>query len=408
MSHPRAVVVLVAARSALEDLSGALDALVAAGPERCADGASIERLHTELARLECFVTEASAAFEASEAWVAEGAKSAAAWLATRARLPRALARRRLRLGRALRSLPATAAAWGAGRIGVDAVRQLAGAASRRSEAALARDEALLVSHAETMRFEDFCRTMAYWTQLADPEGSDDAEQERRARRDVFLAESLSGLWLGQMTLDPIAGTIVSGELRRLESALFEADCTEATARLGRRPHLDELARTPAQRRADALVEMASRSAASGEGAVRPAPLFSVLVGYETLHGRLCELEGGARTVLAPCALDPWLDSAYFERALFGLGTRVEVSARARLFSGGTRRALELRDRRCTHPYCDAPLEACEADHIDPFAAGGATTQENGRLLCGFHNRLRNQHEDDDDGPPRAPPGSPAA
>ena len=113
-------------------------------------------------------------------------------------------------------------------------------------------------------------------------------------------------------------------------------------------------------------------------------------------------------MLAPCALDPWLDSAYFERALFGLGTRVEVSARARLFSGGTRRALELRDRRCTHPYCDASLEACEADHIDPFAAGGATTQENGRLLCGFHNRLRNQHEDDDDGPPRAPPGSPAA
>ena len=30
------------------------------------------------------------------------------------------------------------------------------------------------------------------------------------------------------------------------------------------------------------------------------------------------------------------------------------------------------------------------DHILPAAQGGLTTQENGRLLCGFHHRLRNQ------------------
>ena len=74
----------------------------------------------------------------------------------------------------------------------------------------------------------------------------------------------------------------------------------------------------------------------------------------TLHGRICELENG--TVLAPSALDPWMDSAYFERAIFSLGNRVDVSVRARLFSGGTRRAIELRDRICTHPYCYEPAE----------------------------------------------------
>jgi hypothetical protein len=102
-----------------------------------------------------------------------------------------------------------------------------------------------------------------------------------------------------------------------------------------------------------------------------------------------------------------MDSAYFERAIFRLGGRVDVSTRARLFTGGTRRALELRDRQCTHQYCDAPAEACEGDHIDTFAAGGETTQENGRLLCGFHNRLRNQTEGGER-PPRSPPASPAA
>jgi hypothetical protein len=97
-------------------------------------------------------------------------------------------------------------------------------------------------------------------------------------------------------------------------------------------------------------------------------------------------------VLAPSALDEWMDAAYFERAIFRLGNRVDVSVRARLFTGGTRRALELRDRMCTHPYCYEPAEDCQGDHIDPYSDGGPTTQENGRLLCGFHNRLRNQVE----------------
>ena len=132
----------------------------------------------------------------------------------------------------------------------------------------------------------------------------------------------------------------------------------------------------------------TRSRTAPADGIRPAPLFSVFVGYETLHGRICELENG--TVLAPAALMPWMESAYFERAIFSLGTRVDVSARARLFTGGTRRALELRDRICTHPYCFEPAESCQGDHIEPYAEGGPTTQENGRLLCGFHNRLRIQ------------------
>jgi hypothetical protein len=193
-----------------------------------------------------------------------------------------------------------------------------------------------------------------------------------------------------MTLDPLNGAIVSGELNRLEHDLFEADCAEAKERLGHPARIDELARTSAQRRADALVEMATRSRTAPAEGIRPAPLFSVLVGYETLHGRICELENG--TVLHPCALEPWMDSAYFERALFSLGTRIDVSVRSRFFTGGTRRAIEIRDRICTHPHCYEPAETCQVDHIETYAAGGLTTQDNGRLLCGFHNRLRNQRE----------------
>ncbi len=374
----------------LTDFAEALSALVSSGAENYGDGASIEVLHHELARFEAFVTEATAAFEASGEWAADGAKTASAWIATRCRVPRGAARKRARLGRTLRHLPRCAEAWREGRIGADQARAIAAARRHRTEASMARDEEMLVAQASQMGFEDFYRALSYWKQLADPEGADAAEEDRKAARNVYLEASFTGMWLGQMTLDPISGSIVSGELHRLEHELFEADCAEAKERLGRTPRIDELARDGGQRRADALVEMATRSSTAPADGIRPAPLFSVLVGYEALHGRICELENG--TVVAPSSLQPWMDSAYFERAIFSLGTRVDVSVRARLFTGGTRRAIELRDRICTHPYCYEPAETCEADHIEPYAVGGPTTQENGRLLCGFHNRLRNQRQ----------------
>jgi Domain of unknown function (DUF222) len=226
--------------------------------------------------------------------------------------------------------------------------------------------------------------------MADPDGAQASDQERKASRNVYLETSLSGMFLGQMTLDPISGSIVSNELNRLEHELFEADCAQTKERLGRTGRIDELPRTSGQRRADALVEMATRSRTAPAEGTRPAPLFSVFVGYETVHGRICELEN--RTVVPPSALDPWMDSAYFERAIFSLGNRIDVSVRSRFFTGGTRRAIELRDRLCTHPHCYEPAENCQVDHIRTWALGGETTQDNGRLLCGFHNRLRNQKE----------------
>jgi len=385
----------------LENFAEALGALVAAGAENYGDAASMEELHRLLSLYESFVTEAAAAFEVGEQWAAEGAKSAAAWISSRCRVPRSSAKRRLRLGRTLRHLPETARAWRGGAIGTEAAQAIASARRHRTEASMARDEALLVAQAADLGFEDFHRALSYWKQLADPDGARASDEERQASRHVFLESSLGGMWLGQMTLDPISGSIVSGELNRLEHDLFEADCAEAKERLGRTPRAGELARTSGQRRADAMVEMAARSASAPADGIRPAPLFSVFVGYETAHGRICELENG--TVLAPSALEPWMDSAYFERAIFSLGNRVDVSVRARLFSGGTRRAIELRDRICTHPHCYEPAESCQVDHIQTYAHGGETTQENGRLLCGFHNRLRNQRERPGEQRQRPPP-----
>ncbi len=382
-----------------DPLTSAIDELVEIDPERLADAESLEHLLHEFARLESLITKAVGAFDASGDWVPDGARTAAAWVSTRCRLPQSEARRLVRRSRALRHLPATEEAWSKGEITGAHVDVLSGLSSPSTADTLQRDESMLVDQARTLRFESFTRAAAYWEQLADPDGAEDEAEARRTRRDVFLSSSLRGMWLGKITLDPISGAIVADELDRLERQLFEADWAEARETLGREPLAAELSRTPGQRRADALVEMARRSKTAPADGRRPAPLFSVLVDYPTLQGRVCELAQGMP--VTPGALLPWLDEAYIERAVFKPGGRVEVSATARFFTGATRRAIELRDRTCDHPYCDEPMTRCDVDHVEPYAAGGPTVQENGRILCGFHNRLRNQRP-----PPDGEPSEP--
>ena len=64
-------------------------------------------------------------------------------------------------------------------------------------------------------------------------------------------------------------------------------------------------------------EMAVRSASARatEGR-RPEPLFTVVIDYETLLGRISQLEQGP--VVPPGSLLPWLDTATFERRMSGL------------------------------------------------------------------------------------------
>ena len=371
----------------LDALSAAIGELVEVDAGALGDQATVVGLERELSRLEAVVARATAAFDACGAYGSDGAKTAANWIATRCRLPKSEARRQVRQGRALSSLPVFARAFFDGEITASHVDAVLSTRSPATKDALARDEELLTSYAKTLSFDSFVRVLSYFSQLADPDGSEAAAEARRVMRDVFLTESLSGTYLGKITLDEISGTIVASELARLEQALFQDDWAKAKADLGRDPKVTELERTGPQRRADARVEMATRSRTAPRDGKRPVPLFSVLVSYETLIGRVLELAN--RRVVTPGSLVRYLDQADLERAVFSPPARVEIGERSRIFKGATRRAIEVRDQGCTHPYCDEPAPRCQVDHIIAYAKDGPTTQENGRLLCGFHNRLRN-------------------
>jgi len=281
-------------------------------------------------------------------------------------------------------MPATEQAALAGTLTPAHVDVLAAARTEATAAAFARDEALLVGHASSLSYKGFAKAVAYWRLRADPDSADGQAGKDWEGRAVSLVSSVHGCWLGKMTFDAINGAIVAEELHRREAELLAADWAEARARLGEAARATDLCRTSAQRRADALVEMARRSGACADGARLPVPLFSVLVGYETLRGAICEIEGGG--VVSPTALFPWLSEAELERAVFAPDGRVECSERGRFFTGATRRAIELRDQECTHDCCDIPANRCEADHVVPYSAGGPTIQANGRMGCRCHNK----------------------
>src|ERR1700685_3959382 len=129
----------------LVNFAAALDELIESAPANYRDATSIVELHQLQSRLDSFVTEATAAFEVGEEWAADGAKTAASWIATRCRVAPPAAKRRIRLGRTLRHLPEVAQAWREGTIGTDQAGAIAKARRHRTEAAMARDEEMLVS-----------------------------------------------------------------------------------------------------------------------------------------------------------------------------------------------------------------------------------------------------------------------
>ena len=166
-------------------------------------------------------------------------------------------------------------------------------------------------------------------------------------------------------LDPLTGAIVARRTGAPRAGALRGRLGEARERLGDAATAHDLARTPKQRRADALRSMAERSAAKPADATEARVLLQVLIGHESVE-RLCELSNG--TVLTPGQVLPVLDRADVERVIFdGPSKVIDVGVRRRLFTGGTRTAVHAHDRGCTHPSCDEPLDRCQIDHIVPWS-----------------------------------------
>jgi hypothetical protein len=370
----------------VDRLRAAVDDLVAVEVHRESDEAlrdavrSLAEVKSRVAAAEARVTRE---FDLRAVWALDEAASAAAWIRVACRVPAGEASAQVALGRHLSRLPATAAALEKGEITAAHARRIGRCANRRTGPELARDEEMIVGWARELGYEEFHLRLIEWALVNDPDGPD---PNRRGERYLNLAESFQGGYDVAGWLDAITGTAFSGALERREQLLFDQDWADARRLLGREPTADDLPRTSAQRRVDALYQLVCDAEAVPDGGRPPRILVSIVAGQPRFADLLRTHRGDP---LASSDLAAHLDECVVEHMTIGDDQSPITRSRQRTFPDLLRRAIRIRDERCTHGFCDVPAHRCECDHIVEAHRGGPTSIENGRLRCGFHNRLRN-------------------
>jgi hypothetical protein len=152
-------------------------------------------------------------------------------------------------------------------------------------------------------------------------------------------------------------------------------------------------RTPATRRADALLELIGRAVAAPQGVTRtPRTQLVITMTYQAL---LEQLRGagitGTDTVLSPGTVRRLAcEATILPAVLAGPSQLLDLGRTTRCFTPAQRLALALRDHGCSYPGCTIPPQWCDAHHVVPWIQGGPTDLTNGALLCGRHHTLVHQ------------------
>ena len=362
--------------SVLDQLHEALDALAGLDADTL-DDATVDDLVVGLAvgttRLEAVWCQLIGVWDNRTLWADNGSKAPGARLARDTHVRRGRADRLVTRGRTLDSMPATAEAYAAGEINGDHVDLIASCDRQWRHAIFADHEATLVNICRTPYFHVAAQAVAYWKHRADLDAADDHGDTIKHRRHLSVSPGWDGEIVVNGALDPVGGAIYKTELDRLCEQLRLSDLR------------DGVERTIQQRRADAQVEMAIRSATAPADGLRPKPLFTVTIGIDPFN-HLCETAAG--TVLAPGLLMPLLSDAEFERIVYDPANRNIQASRRRSFTGAIRRIIEVRDRHCQlADDCFEPAAHCDVDHITPYSKLPITCICTGQIGCTTHNRI---------------------
>ena len=144
-----------------------------------------------------------------------------------------------------------------------------------------------------------------------------------------------------------------------------------------------------QRRADALVLLASQALAAESDADRATIVVQAELSALLGDGSGASLERGGvitSTTLRKLTCDSRLQTVLSdgERGVVGIGRA------SRIVPGWLMRQLRQRDGGCSFPGCGAK-RFVHAHHIEHWIEGGATDLDNLVLVCGFHHKLVHEH-----------------
>lgn len=384
-----------AALRASEVLEGAVRAVGELATGSGLDGAErrdlVATVDAAVARLTAARSALLVAERDSGAWRGSGDRSFEAWRARTSRAGMGPAVAETRRGDVLVALPGLREAVEAGRLTVehvDVVARTAAGASAPVQAALASPagQAELLGLAARLDAGRFRKAAATWAAGLDLAALERTHQAQRAARFLHLA-------------DTAAGTRISGQLDAVAGHTLRLALEAAAGK----PAADD-ARTPEQRRADALVSLASvaLSLAGSDGVpVGPRAQVAFVMREETWAGLRAARSGAAadtRTPTAPAtladgdALPPsevarlLCDCELTRVVLDAAGQPLDLGRAARLFTPAQRTAVMVRDGGCFWPGCGAPTRWCEVHHLVWWDRDrGTTSVEDGALACSYHH-----------------------
>ncbi len=372
----------------MEGLRSAVDEL-ASEQLGTVDAADLAELYQLRQRLEAEWLQQLAAFDRQEGYTADGAGSAQSWLRWKLRLTPAAAREQVTLAHRLQDLPVTAQALADGEIGYAHVRVIA-SADLPAET-MAEAEPVLVQAAREVDATRLGRAVTHLRNAVDPDGAIDEANDRYEQRRLYASASWQGMVMVDGALDAEGGATV---LTALDAASHPDPAGTAW-------------RTPAQRRADALVDICrwylDHGDAPDKGGERPH--VTVTVDLATLEGRVgatgAELGWGG-VICGETARRLACDAGISRVITDGASQPLDVGRRTRTPPTAVRRALAIRDKGCRFPGCDRPPQWTDAHHVEHWVAHqGPTKLGNLVLLCRAHHRA--VHEGRQPLPPQARP-----
>ena len=310
-----------------------------------------------------------------------GHLSVTSWVEHRLQTSWSEAARAVRTARALESMPVVREALYEGEVSPSAVSQLVGA-REANPGEFAVSEEMLVDAARTLPARDLRRAVAHWRDVVDAEAAARADRERWDRRGLHVSPVLGGMVRVDGLLDAETGETLITALRSV---------TDAWAGGGAGGRAGDDPRSPAQRRCDALGEIArawlGRSDRPVVGGERPH--LTVRVDLEALEagtGGTAELQE-AGSISGETARRIACDARVSRVITRGSSEPLDVGRSTRVVSPALRRAVIARDSECRFPGCDRPSGWCEAHHVVHWADGGDTKLHNLVLLCRRHHRM---------------------
>ena len=214
----------------------------------------------------------------------------------------------------------------------------------------------------------------------------DRHDEAALTREERRAHRKRGFTLGL----PVHGLVrVGGFLTTEDAAIVQAALDPLCT-----PQPGDL-RSPAQQRADALVEICRLTLRTTElpDTGGEPPQVAVSVAFDPLTSTLGtgRFDTGQR-LSATAVRRLACDAKILPVVLGAQGQVLDAGRTRRLATGPLRRALVLRDHGCAFPSCDRPPRWCDSHHVVHWADNGPTNLDNMVLVCARHHRLL--HEGD--------------